>query len=114
MAKCMDMLITDPQTDETCELKVRCLSNVTPSVVSVSETEMNLPALSTEATGTRDPDHCTVVSQIASDLSGFRERSLRQNQQWRAERQRPICSVSVVTAVEVIEIKNCVSCAYCR
>jgi len=63
---------------------------VSPSVVIVSETEMVLTAIFTEGIGIRDLALCTVVSQIASDLSGFRERPLKQNQQWRAERQRSI------------------------
>ena len=68
----------DLQTDETCELNVRFLSNVTPSVVKVSDGEMKVPAMLIDVAGVKDLDRWTVLSQIASDLSGFRDRPLRQ------------------------------------
>ena len=54
---------------------------MTPSVVKVSESEMDVPAMLIDVAGVKDLDRWTVLSQIASDLSGFRDRPLRQSQQ---------------------------------
>ena len=60
---------------------------MTPKVVIVLETGTVVPATFTDVAGGRDQARCVVLNQIASDLSGFKDKPFKQKKQWRADKQ---------------------------
>ena len=63
-------------SEETCLFKVKCWSSVTPSVLTVSENGMGMPAIVGDATGGKVRRRWRVPIRKDSDLLLLREKPL--------------------------------------
>ena len=81
---------------ETCLLRDRVLSRVTPRILTRGDIETAEPATSMLVREGSVSARCLVPKIMVSDLSGLRARPLRQNQVWRWVRH---CSSSWTLSV---------------
>ena len=98
---------------ETWWSNVSLLSKVTPRVLILSVIWTVVPATLTEVCGGKVRLRWWVLSQIASDLSGFKARPLTQNHSCSVRRHRSRRPIESYWPEEVSEMKSCVSSAYC-
>ena len=103
----------DLQIEDTWCSKVSLLSKVTPKVLSVSVVRTLVPATSTDLWSGSVWLHWWVLSQIASDLSGFKASPFMQNHSWSLDRQRSRQATDMYWSDDVSEMKSWVSSAYC-
>ena len=100
------------QIEDTWCLKVSLLSKVTPKVLSESVIWTLAPATSTDLSGGSVRLRWWVLSQMASDLSGFKASPFTQNHSWSLDRQRSRRATDIYWSDEVSEMKRWLSSAY--
>ena len=68
--------------------------------------EIVVPATLIEIAGAKYLAHCGVVDQMASDLSGFKDRPFKQNKWWIADRQLSSWFIGVILEAEGMEMNS--------